>query len=70
MKRYRLWFKQGTTRVEDLGVGHGKDEREALENCLGLRNQTIALFADRLGLSEDQYLSNYIEAEELNGRSG
>ncbi len=67
MKRYRIWFRQGTTRVEKLGVGDGKDKREALEHCLALRNQTVAQFADRLGLSEDQYLSDYVEAEELTG---
>jgi hypothetical protein len=67
MKRYRLWFKQGITRVEDLGLWEGEDKRATTEKCLAERNQTIANRADRLGLSEDQYLSDYVEAEELDG---
>jgi hypothetical protein len=67
MKRYRLWFKQGVTRVEDLGVWEGEDKREATTACLAQRRQTIAHCADLLGLSEDQYLNDYVEAEELNG---
>ena len=68
MKRYRLWFKQGIARVEDLGLWEGEDKRDATEKCLAQRNQTIAHCADRLGLSEDRYLSDYVEAEELDGR--
>jgi hypothetical protein len=67
MKRYRLWFKQGITRVEDLGVWEGEDKRDAATKCLAQRNQTIAHCADLLGLSEDRYLIDYVEAEELNG---
>ena len=67
MKRYRLWFRQGITRVEDLGMWEGEDKRHALARCLAERNQTIADCADRLDLSEDRYLNDYVEAEELNG---
>jgi hypothetical protein len=67
MKRYRLWFKQGITRVEDLGVWDG-EARDATTKCLAQRNQTIAQCADLLGLAEDRYLNDYVEAEELNGQ--
>jgi hypothetical protein len=69
MKRYHLWFKQGITRVENLGVWEGEDKRRALARCLAERNQTIAKRAIDLGLSEDRYINDYVEAEELNGSS-
>jgi hypothetical protein len=64
MKRYRLWFKEGVSRVEDLGVWEGETKREATAKCLAERNQTIPHCAGMLGLSEDQYLNEYVEAEE------
>jgi len=67
MKRYHLWFKQGITRVENLGAWDGTDKRDALERCLTHRNQTIAKRANLLGLSEDRYLNDYVDAQELNG---
>jgi hypothetical protein len=67
VKRYRLWFKQGTTRTEDLGIWPGEDVRHALERCLAERNQTIAKRAGDLGLTEDRYFTDYVGAKELNG---
>jgi hypothetical protein len=65
MKRYRLWFKQGSTHVEKLGDWDGVDKRNALQECLKTRGQTISQRATMLGVSGDRFVDDYVDAEEL-----
>jgi hypothetical protein len=65
MKRFRLWFKQGSTRAEKLGDWDGVDKRDALRECLKTQHQTVAQRAALLGISEDRFVDDYVDAEEL-----
>jgi hypothetical protein len=65
MKRFRLWFKEGTTLAEKLGVWEGVGKRDAVQECLKARDQTIAQRAAMLGISEDRYVNDYVEAEDV-----
>jgi len=65
IKHFHLWIVQGSNREDLGGPWSGETVADALSFCLSTRGQTIKQMADRLGLSEDRFISDYIEATEI-----
>ena len=64
MKRFHLWIVQTDYR-EDLGIWPGDTVADALAICLGQRGQTVRQRAEILGLSQDHFIRDCIEAKEV-----
>jgi hypothetical protein len=65
MKRFNFAIVQGPNRNDLGGPWSGETIRDALAFCLSTRGQTIKQLADMLGLSEDRFISDYVEATEV-----
>jgi hypothetical protein len=65
IKHFHLRIVQGSNREDLGGPWSGETVGDALAFCLSTRGQTIKQLADMLGLSEDRFINDYVEATEV-----